>query len=185
MNAYNLPTSIDVCGVEYPIRSDFRCVLDILTAASDPELNDWERQEVMTEILYEDSDGIPFSAYGEACKKAVEFIDFGVKSDSKPRHRLMDWEQDAQIIIPAINKVAGIEIRSVPYLHWWTFMGYFMEIGEGVFSQVVSIRQKKAKKKKLEKWEREFERENASLVNLKSKQSEEDKRAMMAIEKWL
>ncbi len=47
--------------------------------------------------------------------------------------KVMDWEQDEPILFPAINQVAGCEVRSVPYIHWWTFVGYFMEIREGIF----------------------------------------------------
>ena len=60
-----------------------------------------------------------------------------------------------------------------------------MEIEDGLFSQVLSIRQKKAKHKKLEKWEREFERENSDLVKLPTVQSEEQKKEIENLEKWL
>ncbi len=53
------------------------------------------------------------------------------------------------MIVPAVNKVAGKEIRTVPYMHWWTFFGYFMESGECLFNTVVGIRSKKAKGEKL------------------------------------
>ena len=86
----------------------------------------------------------------------------------------MDWEQDAPLIVPAVNKVLGGEIRSMPYLHWWTFLGAYMSIGESLFSEVISIRRKKAKGKKLEKHEQEFYRDNKSLVNMKQRYSEEE-----------
>lgn len=183
MSAYDLPVALEVAGKEYGIRSDFRAVLDILIAMTDPDLSDYEKEEVMIEILYEDD--IPASGYEEACEKAVKFIDANISPDSKPRHRLMDWEQDAPLIIPAVNKVAGQEIRALKYLHWWTFLGFFMEIGESQFSQIVSIRQKKAKRVKLEKWEREFERENHSLIHLKVKETEDARAARESMEKWL
>lgn len=44
---------------------------------------------------------------------------------------------------------------------------------------------KKAKHKKLEKWEREFERENSDLVKLPTVQSEEQKKEIENLEKWL
>lgn len=56
-----------------------------------------------------------------------------------------------------------------------------MEIGDGLFHQVVMIRQKKAKNKKLEKWEQEFYRKNRSLVDLNQKRPErsaEEKEAL-------
>lgn len=180
MNAYQLPTALCVNGTVYPIRTDFRDILNILTAQSDPDMSDWEKQEVMYRIMYPDWQIIPGSAYGEACERAVEFIDYTVP-DNRPRPRTMDWQQDAAIIIPAVNKVAGKEIRAAEYLHWWTFMGYFMEIEGGIFSQVLSIRQKRARGKSLEKWEKEFERDNAALVKLEKKVSEKERRIMEAV----
>ena len=47
-------------------------------------------------------------------------------------------------------------------------MGYFMEIHDGIFSQVMTLRAKKAKGKKLEKWEREYYDENRELIDFKS-----------------
>lgn len=184
MNAYSLPTDLIIHGNEFQIRTDYRAILDILTAASDPDLNALEKQEVMFQILYVDYEKIPARDYLEACQKAAEFIDGGT-IEHKKKPKILDWEQDAPIIIPAINKVAGMEIRSLEYLHWWTFLGFFMEVEDGLFSQVIAIRQKRAKHKKLEKWEREFERENPELVRLHTKQSEEQKREIKSIEKWL
>lgn len=184
MNAYKLPTSLNIKGTDYPIRSDFRDVLNILTRTSDPDMEAWEKQEVMYRIIYPDWQTIPSSAFSVACQKAVEFIDYTIP-DSRPKPRTMDWQQDAAIIIPAVNKVSGKEVRAAEYLHWWTFMGYFMEIEDGMFSQVLSIRQKKIKGKKLEKWEKEFERNNAELVKLKKAVSVEQQREKDAILKWL
>ena len=51
-------------------------------------------------------------------------------------------------------------------------MGAYMEIGEGLYSQIIGIRQKKAKGRKLEKWEQEFYQANRSLIELKTKRQE-------------
>lgn len=184
MNAYQLPTTLNVGGTEYPIRTDFRDILNILISMSDPDMEAWEKQEVMCRIMYPDWQLLPASAFSAACEKAVEFIDYTV-SDSRPKSRTMDWKQDAAIIIPAVNKVAGREVRATEYLHWWTFMGYFMEIEDGMFSQVLSIRQKKSRGKNLEKWEREFERNNAELVKLKKVVSVEQQKEKDSIMRWL
>lgn len=184
MNIYELPITLNVAGTDYPIRTDFRVIIDILIAMSDPEMEDWERQEVMFLIIYPEHDSIPLEHHDEACKGAAEFIDYNIPS-GKRKPKTLDWGQDAPLIIPAVNKVAGKEVRSLEYLHWWTFLGYFMEIEDGLASQVWAIRQKKAKGKKLEKWEKEFERENRELVQLKRPYSAEKQREINSIEKWL
>lgn len=172
-----LPKSLSVNNVEYDIRSDFRDILKIVCAFNDPELENEEKIYVCLYILYEDFDSIPKSEYEAAFKAALDFIDAGAKSDGKKSPRTMDWEQDENIMFPALNKVAGFETRTAEYVHWWTFMGYFMEISEGVFSNVLSLRSKKAKNKKLEKWEREYWQANKDICVLKPKLTAEEQEA--------
>ena len=38
MYAWELPTSLSVGGQDYEIRTDYRVILDILTAVNDPEI---------------------------------------------------------------------------------------------------------------------------------------------------
>lgn len=187
MNAYELPTSLTIGGVGFSIRSDYRAVLDILRAWNEPDLDDESKTIVMLQILFPDWADIPAERLQEACEKACEFIDCGqAPEDNRTSPRLMDWDQDAGIIIPAVNRVACTEVRALPYLHWWTFFGYFMEIGgECMFSSVLDIRRKKAKGKKLEKHEQDFYKSNKSMIDLKSRLSEEDQAKKDGILKWL
>ena len=189
MNAWELPKSLEVGGKEYKIRTDYRAILDILSAMNDPEIfepdmtEDEKRQEqvmTMLQILYIDFDNMPPRDWQEAAKKACDFIDCGIKGDDKPKPRTMDWEQDAPIIAPEISKIAGRDIR-IGETHWLEFFGYYMGIGEGVFNTIVSIREKRRKGKKLEKWEQEYYRSNKTLIDLRIKReerSEEEKEAL-------
>lgn len=171
---YDLPTKLNVDGKEYEIRSDFRAVLDIIAALNDPNLSDIEKTLVMLQILYVDYEDIV--NYEEATKQAVWFIDCGEdRTAKKEKIRLMDWEQDFKIIVAPINRVLGYECRNKDYVHWWTFISAYYEIGESTFSNVVNIRYKKKKRKKLEKWEQEFYRDNIELVELKNKISDKEK----------
>ncbi len=169
-----LPTSLVVGGKKYAIRTDYRDILNIISAFNDPELENKEKLLVCLYTLYKNFEGIPKDLYEEAYKQAIYFIDCGSEPKEGRQPRVMNWEQDEQIIFPAINHVAGFETRSRKYIHWWTFMGYFMEIHEGVFSQVLNLRQKKAKGKKLEKWEQEFWRSNKDLCVLRQKLTAEE-----------
>lgn len=182
-SAWEFPTSLNIGGIDYEIRTDYRAVLDLLTALNDPELTDENEQytaymqsRVMLEIMFPEYESIPPEHIQEALNKVVEFIDMGI-SDDRKKPKTMDWEQDAPVLIPAINKVLNCEIRAQKYIHWWTFLGAYMEIGESLFSNIVHIRQKQAKGKKLEKWEQEFYRENKKLIDFqtKEKRSEEEK----------
>jgi len=172
-----LPTSLNVNGIDRAIRSDYRVALLIFQAYNDPELSEQEKTYVMLDCLYEDFENIPPEDYQAACEQAVWFLDGGIiQEDTKYQSskKVIDWEQDEQIIFSAVNKVAGKETRSLEYLHWWTFLGYFNEIGEGLLSTVISIRQKLNKHKKLEKYEQEFYRANKSLIDIKTRLSAEE-----------
>ena len=172
-----LPRELEVNGRMYAIRTDFRDVLNILCAFSDPELEDGEKVYTCLYILFEDFDSIPDGDLEAAFTAALSFIDNGAKSEEKNSPRVMDWEQDENLLFPAINKVAGCEVRSAEYIHWWTFIGYYMEISEGVFSNVISLRMKKAKGKKLEKWEQEFWNANKGACVLAPKLTAEEQAA--------
>ena len=163
---WKLPQSIELGGVSYEIRTDFRAVLDILQAMADPELTEEEKTEVLFKILFWDPEEIPVEYLQEAVDKAVAFIDCGISGEGKSKTRLMDWNKDSPLIASAVNKNLGKDIRSMKYLHWWTFMGAYMEISEGLFHEILQIRQKKAAGKKLEKWEQDFYRKNKKLIDL-------------------
>lgn len=170
----NLPRSLEVNGQSYDIRTNFRDILKILVAFSDPELEESEKVYVCLLILFVDFEALPREDLEAAFKAAITFIDCGAEPGKKKKHspRTMDWEQDEGLIFPAVNKVAGREVRSLPYVHWWTFMGWFMEIGDGVYSNVLTLRQKKAKGKKFEKWETEYWNSNKDICVLKTKYTE-------------
>ena len=183
MNLWELPTSVWANGHEYPIRTDYRAVLDLLAALSDKDMQgDTEREtnyiqcELIRRIMLENPDELLPEDAQEVFNAISEFIDMGTEQSDKKSPRLMDWEQDATLIIPAVNRVVGHEVRADKYMHWWTFLSAYMEIGECTFSHILSIRQKKATGKKLEKWEQEYIRNNKEIVLLKDKLSEEEKK---------
>ena len=171
-----LPVTLRAGGTEYPIETDYRNILPVLAACADPDYAPEEKIYIMLRRLYRDHlADIPDEWMEEAARQAKWFIVcVQEEDDKKPPVKLLDWEQDEPLIFPAVNKVAGMETRSALYIHGWTFMGYFMEIGEGTFSTVLGIRQKRAKKKKLEKWELEFYRSNRKLCDLKKRYTAEE-----------
>lgn len=178
-----LPQSLTVDGEAYKIRTDFRAALLVFQAYADPSLTERDRMLVCLQTIYLEK--IPENIEA-AIKAAVWFLDGGDGPKSKPLPKpVIDWEQDAPLYFPAVNKVAGYEVRGCRYLHWWTFLGYFREIGEGVFSEVLNIRTKKVRGKKLEKYEREFEQEHSELVKIRARYSVEEQAEIDALNAML
>ena len=52
MSAWELPTTVEVAGRSFAIRSDFRAVLDALAALTDPDLTQQEQYVACLQILY-------------------------------------------------------------------------------------------------------------------------------------
>lgn len=175
---YDLPTALDVGGIRHEIRSDYRAVLDIISALSDFELSNAEKANVLLRIFYiEMPDDIE-----EAIKQCFWFINCGKPESMAKQPRLMDWEQDFPLIAAGMNLAFGGEVRAVEYMHWWTFIGYYQNMGDCMFAQVVSIRRKISRGEKLDKLEREFYRNNREIIDLREKSTSEDDEQLM---RWL
>lgn len=182
INAWRLPKTATIGGTEYTINTDYRDVLEIVNYLNDirwPEIVRWK----IALGLFFDGD-IPEANQREAMEYLASFIAYGAKPE-KPGPKLMDWEQDAQLIISDVNKVSGMEVRSLEYLHWWSFLSYFYGIGEGQLSTIVSIRKKKMTGKKLEKWEEEYYRENREHIDFQKQETPEKEAIQAYFEKWL
>lgn len=161
-----LPQTLNINGRAYKIRSDYRNILQIIAAFGDKELSDEEKAYVCLKRLFIAMESIPKSDYQDAYEAAVTFIECHI-SDRKPSPKVVNWEKDEQLIFPAINKVAGMEVRAVPYMHWWTFLGYFQSIDrEDIWGFILTIRQKRAKGKKLEKYEKDFLNANRDICEV-------------------
>lgn len=174
MDLWSLPTSLEIGGVVWHIETSPRGIVKILRIFNDPNFEEDERAIIAMYFFYRDFDSMDEALYQEAFEKMVEFIDCGIEPEKVSHARVMDWEQDLPVILPSINKVAGRDIRTIPDLHWWTFLGWYMEIGEGTFATIVSIREKKRKNEKLDKWEKEFYQQNRSKIKLKAIRSDDD-----------
>ena len=170
MDYKRLVKSININGSEFEINSDYRDIINIFSMFTDPDLLDEEKTYIAVKMFYCDCDKLKQSDYEEASKELFNFINMGNDYDSNANSKpLYDWEQDYSIIIAPINKVLGYDVRGVEYLHWWTFLSAFMEIGECSFSTYVGIRDKLNHGKKLEKYEEKILRENKSAVILKKR----------------
>lgn len=175
-----LPEALSVNGVDYPIRTDYRNVLQVFEAFQDPELELQEKWIVAIYLMFEDfscaDDVISAAREGFSVEEAVNQIQWFISAGSPEKEILekptYSWKQDEQMVFSAVNRVAGKETRDLDYLHWWTFLGYFNEIGECSFSYVVGIRHKLNQHKKLEKHEKEFVSKNKELIKMQPPKTE-------------
>lgn len=174
MSKWELPTSTNIGGHTYTFRSDFRAVLDIIAAMVDPELPSQDRAVVCLLIFYDEFEAMNRRDWQEAIDYMQWFINGGDDKPPKKQAKLMDWVQDADLIAAPVNRVLGYECRTCDYLHWWSFLAAYMEIGDCLFAQVVSIRKKLRSGKKLDKSDKQFYARNKHLVDFKIEPTEQE-----------
>lgn len=175
---WSLPYSVSIDGKEHSIRNkcDYRIVLDAIRALNDDDLTIEEKINCALFIFYENISEI--EDFETATKEMFRIINGGEQTDGNQDQKpsLMDWEHDFQQIAPPISRVLGYDVRTPDkYTHWYSFLGGYMEIGECTFSTIVSIRSKRSKGKKLEKWEEEYLRDHRSMVELPKKLTVEER----------
>lgn len=186
---WSLPVSVEIGGKEYAIRNrcDYRVVLDVISALNDKELEMEHRAECALFIFYGndelDTEYKVLKSFETkknvqvALDEMVKIINLGKEIEREEyKPQLMDWEYDFTQIAPPVSRVLGYSVRDIKnYTHYYDFIGAYMEIGsECSFSNIVLIRDKRLKGKKLEKWEQEFYRENRKLIDLPRKFTAEE-----------
>ena len=172
---YTLPTCFEVNEELFEIREkgDYRIVLSCFNILYDDELSEKERLWTCLIVFYENfndlDDLLEYEDYiQELTEKMFWFFDCGNDYDTKKTNNkhLIDWNKDEMLLTSAINHVAGKEIRAEKYIHWWTFIGYYMAIGDCSLSPIVAIRSKIANGEKLEKHEKKFKNDNPQYFNI-------------------
>ena len=180
-----LPTTIKINDLDFVIRNecDFRVVLDVINVFEDNDFDYEEKAELSLRIFYENLELIT-EINGEKersdvanflFEEMVKIINLGDEPEQKgDKPVLMNWSKDFKLLVSPISRVIGYDVRKPEHTHWWTFVGAYMEIGDCSFANIVSIRNKRYKGKKLEKWEKEFYRENRELIDLPYNLAPED-----------
>ena len=190
---YSLPTKINIGGKAYNIskQGDYRMVIDCFKALNDCELSQSFRYIAALMIFYEDINSIEdvkkltSEEYANLINGMFDFFNAGqTTAGIQSRHKLIDWNADSQLICAAVNNAAKMEVRSVEYMHWWTFLGHYMSVGDSLLATVVGIRDKIEHGKKLEKYEEKFKKDNPHYFNWEMRTAEEIAEEKAFMEMW-
>lgn len=186
MTGWDLPEWVEVCGTDYRIHADYRDILDIIARLNAPDQEEQTQLYVVLALFYQEFKEMPPKDYPAALERLFWFLNGGQEEQgARPRPKTVDWEQDRALIIADLNRVAGCEVRALPFCHWWTFLAWFNGIGEGQLSTVVSIREKRRKGKKLEDWEKEFYQEHREMVDFQKKYTAQELEEQTRLNKLL
>ena len=182
---WSLPITVEIDGTEHEIRNkcDYRVVLDVISALNDEEL-EMENRVICALFQFYGNDELntvekvlrSLKNIQSATNAMLKIINLGEEvKEEEHKPPLMDWEHDFAQLAPPISRTLGYSVRDERhYTHWYDFIGAYMEIGECTFANIVSIRNKRQKGKKLETWEQEFYRENRKIIELPHKLTAEE-----------
>lgn len=156
-----LPTSIEVNGIDYPIRSDFRTCMRIIVASEDDALTQSEKTLILLMLLYP---SLP-PDHNAALIAGLAFLNGSLTEDDDSGIRVYSFTKDAQLIFAAFRQTHNIDLTTVE-LHWWEFMALFMDLGsETAFCSIVNLRRRLATGK-ASKEERDTARELGSAIDV-------------------
>ena len=128
----NLPESIEVCGESVPIVTDFREYIKLIDMMADSELSVVDKQLCIIQY-FKSAPG----NFDEALGGLVDFVTMSkLRSDPKSdqgdsenddsdQKALYSFSYDYPYIFSAFMHDYEINIRTIPYMHWWEFRMLF------------------------------------------------------------
>lgn len=160
-----LPESVQINGVDYKLRTDFRNALRVMLAFEDSDVTPEERGAILLENIYEE---VPEDV-SAAITMASRFLDGTLEGrEEEPREekpRLYSFSHDGNYIFAAFQQTHGIDLDTVQ-MHWWKWIALFMDLGQDTtFCNLISMR-KRVKTGKASKEEVKEYRENRDLYEL-------------------
>lgn len=160
MFEYSPPETLRIGGKEYPVRTDFRDVLQydrILKADPGDGSRLEEALRFMLGVLPDDA--------ARAVDQLNWFVRCGDGEEKRYRpspkllgvncEKPMDYGLDARLIWSAFRRVYQIDLRQTGYLHWWNFQAMLEELPEDVrLNRVIRYRTIDTRNRNLSREER-------------------------------
>lgn len=127
----SLPKTVEIHGKEYPINSDFRAAVEFeILIQSDASPKRKTRGAIR---IFFGGNPPPFPE-NVLVDAVINFYAGGGKdSDERPkknRKRIYSFAQDGDYIAAAFRSQYGIDLLTIPYMHWYEFRALFKGLEE-------------------------------------------------------
>lgn len=127
----SLPKTVEICGKEYPINSDFRAAVEFeILIQSDASPKKKTRGAIR---IFFGGNPPPFPENVLVDAVINFYAGVGADSDDRPkknRKRIYSFAQDGDYIAAAFRSQYGIDLLTVPYMHWYEFRALFKGLEE-------------------------------------------------------
>lgn len=179
-----LPENVEIGGVEYPIRSDFRTSILFELLIQDDEMDAKDKIMPALNLYYPE---IPQNI-SEAVDKLLWFYRCGkntddIRNDSGNAegapNKVYSFEYDDDYIYAAFLEQYGIDLQDVKYLHWWKFRALFKSLGENTeFVKIMGYRSMKISSK-MSKEQKDFYKHMQEIHALPMSDREKEANAIL------
>ena len=127
----SLPKIVSICGKDYPINSDFRAAMEFeILIQSDASPKRKTRGAIR---IFFGGNPPPFPENAIIDAIINFYAGGGNDSDDRPkksRKRIYSFAQDGDYIAAAFRSQYGIDLLTIPYMHWYEFRALFKGLEE-------------------------------------------------------
>lgn len=180
------PISLIINGMDYPIETDFRAVLNYNRIIRESREDGSELLEALR-LMYE---CMPDNIMG-AVLQLNWFVQGGEEEKRhRPSNKLlgvnsdtpMDYDTDSRLIWAAFRRVYGIDLRTVEYIHWWDFLEMLSELPEDIrLNRIIEIRTKDTANRHLSREERTLYKALQRYYKIREPMTEKQEKLMEAL----
>lgn len=127
------PDTILVDGTEIPIITDFREHVKLMDMLNDSELLSYEKAHFLMQYFKEqpkDFNAAINALIGFVLMDELQTAGAGKSEEEPPRKEVYSFEIDYSFIFSAFLSEYGINLRTIPYMHWWEFRLLFDGLSE-------------------------------------------------------
>lgn len=171
----SVPDTVNINGAEFKINSDFRTAILFEQMMFDDDFPEYLKIPNALNMFYptvpENTDtAVERIVWFYSCGKDRKTSGHGTSAS-----RCYDFEFDDDYIFAAFFQQYGIDLESVPYLHWWKFSALFKSLPDTCeIVKIMGYRSMKTDSKMSAK-ERQFYNKMKRLYALPRSQSETEK----------
>lgn len=129
------PSSITVNGLEIQIVTDFREYVKLMDMLKDDSLNSSEKIFFLKQYFL-----MPPNDFSDAMDALTDFVIMKARNENvveeteveeaESKKEVYSFEYDYPFIFSAFLSEYGINIRTIPYMHWWEFKLLFDGLSE-------------------------------------------------------
>lgn len=135
------PTTVFIAGEEVPIVTDFREYVKLIDMLKTGELDPYEKMEFLLQYFLVQPKNIEmavdaltefvtmegFNNPGTEASAVVGREEYGCE---EPQKDVYSFKIDYPFILSGFLQDYGINIRTIPYMHWWEFRMLFSGLSE-------------------------------------------------------